>query len=1726
MCDQTEIEYVDGDIVWVKFHNFWWPGEVHGESKLPPGLLKSFRKMPVAVVKFFQEPAYEYVKTINDIYRYNCNRKHEFIKKGLDLHRSKKRNMEKFPEDVRIAEEKTGGDPDIIDSEEFQPEQKPNIANIFGDQTPKMKKGVGRGRRKATPSIDEDLTYSRTKNFSLKAAHTTPTLSTPKSYTSSSLTSHRSPASASTSTASTSDFRCYLCNFSTTRLNVIVLHNKTHAPETKVEPQPAAKTKKTPVTTPVRKSPAKPRGRKPKQTTVEPVAVEIDLDSVSEDRLTQTSDSESDVKMVTPKKTVKPTPRKRQPKKSAAQAVNTENIESEVKEIVTETLTVTETTATKSPVPKAASTRKTPRATRKKQVVEVIVTETEKLPEEPIEIKSKLLADWSEEDDDSMVSTSKDVTSEPDDIKSPVSSPTHQSGDEKQPKLAIRNIPKKDRRGIILDEFYTKPVPSTNEQTQKDETVIIESDEEICEITDDLPKEPEIDSTTEEKSNSPDVVPIEIDEFDDVDDVVETTANEVVESTTDVQCVEETPGEVAKKDDDGKEEKDFDLLKQSADLLEETSLLQKDIETVGIIEKKRRLLNKHKTDDEMDSSDNARSSSAEEIVDEPKVQPVEITSVELEEEKKDEVKPKGRRKTQMVTKTYKSNARRKTTSTSGDEKGQLQSNETEKNVIKGNGTEENLADIAEDVEMKPVVESTIELIDQNDIEAEVKSEVKMETDETSPTKSDSDPSKIEMDCFDFKEEEDEVPQTLNRRKRRCLPPGKVFELQTIDKLEEMRKQEEEKAKRLKLEPDDKETIIANVSLDDAKNTSMDECTTPEKQQKDDDVKDSKALPPKERGKRIFKSRNRSRLSEGDSFSDEKSPTKEANQSFDSIEKSLADSTNESPKTAEVVPVKSEVESVANESLAKEEINSTVKLEESQIESEVANTLITLTNSPVKITESIVTSSEKDASSTDDVQMEQHTDTDTDTDKDTKGSPTETTAEVPTSSKITNPIEEVIAFEVEEQIEESAPLINAPIVKKRKSVNEKEETSSDNSLVTNVIQPLKKAKTLIVVETTTQNVNKRVNVAESSSQIRDAGDGLLIKPNPNPIPSPSQTVVVPKPVPSEVSAVSSTSSSPQQAQKKNQRTSRKKVAVTIGYDLQGNPIITYRKPSDKPVVHLPSHIQTPDMVQSVNPALLHTAKSNASSTQFVITSKGALLKTTSTTIVSQTPTTSIPARPLTQVVRSSASTSYSPQIKSPPMPTYHVQTQQSINPHLIHKQPSMLHKSPHQQMQKHPFLQHQMKAGQVQPKITTNIMQHVQPTVQKQTVKATSRPNKKQQELLIRKQQESVIAAHSLSDDSHSTEVLPNAEDNQLLAVPAENFDGPAGAFYLCRITENNLYIPIDNQPLYLDEKNQLIPGSLISNAGGIQEELVEETLVPQVSQQFEYQQEQVVQNVEEPSNLKYLLNVDGQQILLDQQSLLQLTSGGEMQQLVTADGQRLILQGSPQDILAAIQSNQQEQIIIPEDMIEEDPNHDILAAALEDTGVFPQEQYIGDVLQIQTGNGIEVDPLAFQTINQAPTSETNSILPPIMSTLEQPSKTDLTSPSVDCSNLDESLAVIGVSVTSKNVPTSLELPITVTNPAIASKTTTSAITTIYPSNVPTTLTPHALHATQMSPIVSDILHSAPLTNSGLTKSSTICSSLGVVNSVGDAVLIQEDENCEIVPNTPESATVRRVDGKR
>lgn len=50
-----EPSYNDGDIVWVKWSSFWWPGEVWQSSRVPEDVYASLRKPPIAFVKFFQE---------------------------------------------------------------------------------------------------------------------------------------------------------------------------------------------------------------------------------------------------------------------------------------------------------------------------------------------------------------------------------------------------------------------------------------------------------------------------------------------------------------------------------------------------------------------------------------------------------------------------------------------------------------------------------------------------------------------------------------------------------------------------------------------------------------------------------------------------------------------------------------------------------------------------------------------------------------------------------------------------------------------------------------------------------------------------------------------------------------------------------------------------------------------------------------------------------------------------------------------------------------------------------------------------------------------------------------------------------------------------------------------------------------------------------------------------------------------------------------------------------------------------------------------------------------------------------------------------------------------------------------------------------------------------------------------------------------------------------------
>uniref|UniRef100_A0A182JRL6 PWWP domain-containing protein n=1 Tax=Anopheles christyi TaxID=43041 RepID=A0A182JRL6_9DIPT len=228
-----EEELSDGDIVWVKVSNSWWPGEVMGDSRLSEEFLSSLRKKPLAVVKFFQEDSYEYVKNPNFIFKYNCPRKHEFLRKGLEQYRAKMKHMEKFPADIMHAERATGGDPDIVNSTDFLPQKKERHSGSFQDG---RSAGVkGKGLKETTNTPPKMNTSPFLFGSGRKTIHEVRILAQPSSTPSDSeglvslSTDKLSPTVGAQSVQSSPSqvYHCYKCNnYSANRQNLIMLHIK------------------------------------------------------------------------------------------------------------------------------------------------------------------------------------------------------------------------------------------------------------------------------------------------------------------------------------------------------------------------------------------------------------------------------------------------------------------------------------------------------------------------------------------------------------------------------------------------------------------------------------------------------------------------------------------------------------------------------------------------------------------------------------------------------------------------------------------------------------------------------------------------------------------------------------------------------------------------------------------------------------------------------------------------------------------------------------------------------------------------------------------------------------------------------------------------------------------------------------------------------------------------------------------------------------------------------------------------------------------------------------------------------------------------------------------------------------------------------------------------------------------------------------------------------------
>jgi len=238
----SDKKYKHKDVVWCKCGGLFWPGEVRGLDSLPDEIREGFLKAPKVVVKFFDEDGYEFVLNDKDIFPYNCDRKEEFIQKGIARSRRKAKEgatggwYAKFPKDVVFCEKLTKGNTNILNEAPFaeKKEKKIDYSLIFGDpeeinikreelSQKSVKKGRPRNDQDETngyPTTPKPITHPR---FIGRSDHTVRILTQP------STPYHIDTNDKSPSQPLPPKYNCHMCDFAATRINVIVLHNKSHS---------------------------------------------------------------------------------------------------------------------------------------------------------------------------------------------------------------------------------------------------------------------------------------------------------------------------------------------------------------------------------------------------------------------------------------------------------------------------------------------------------------------------------------------------------------------------------------------------------------------------------------------------------------------------------------------------------------------------------------------------------------------------------------------------------------------------------------------------------------------------------------------------------------------------------------------------------------------------------------------------------------------------------------------------------------------------------------------------------------------------------------------------------------------------------------------------------------------------------------------------------------------------------------------------------------------------------------------------------------------------------------------------------------------------------------------------------------------------------------------------------------------------------------------------------
>ena len=109
----------------------------------------------------------EFLYDDKKIFEYNCDRKEEFIKKGVTKSRTSAKDksswFHKFPKDIVQCEEMTGGDPQLLEKPPYMEEknEKVDYKEIFGtpDADKKGKAASPKKGAQGTTSITVCLQY-------------------------------------------------------------------------------------------------------------------------------------------------------------------------------------------------------------------------------------------------------------------------------------------------------------------------------------------------------------------------------------------------------------------------------------------------------------------------------------------------------------------------------------------------------------------------------------------------------------------------------------------------------------------------------------------------------------------------------------------------------------------------------------------------------------------------------------------------------------------------------------------------------------------------------------------------------------------------------------------------------------------------------------------------------------------------------------------------------------------------------------------------------------------------------------------------------------------------------------------------------------------------------------------------------------------------------------------------------------------------------------------------------------------------------------------------------------------------------------------------------------------------------------------------------------------------------------------------------------------------------